>query len=953
MRKFLLFICCLICISQVSAQTGSIRGKITDKKTKEAIVGSTVTVVGTYSGAVTDMNGNYEIKNLKPGDYNIKAVFIGYKEIIYNGVKVTPDATVTLNLALTELTAEIGAVEVLGQKTIVDLESGKSSTKVTSEDIKDMNVKDVQSIVANQAGVSQNPDGLQIRGGRVYETQYLVDGINAQDPLAGTGFGVDIAANAISDIEVITGGVGAEYGEGTSGVVLTRIKEGTDRFRIGGSYYRDNLFFNDKSQWNTDMLSLSLGGPLVKNKLFYFASFNMELTDEFFRNPASQLRSSLYPDEDFVFVTTKKDWLQWYKENKQEIWAPRQDNKWSNTFKLTYNIKQGQKLSISNQNSVNINQNTRSLQIIGNNTIVTPGYQYLYSLNPDNATTYTHKSNLTIIQYLNLFSKELSMDVSVARLFTNLRADANGRPFRPETIDRIYDPQSIVSDPVSVYNPGDSVLFVNPGPGLYNNGGISTLWHDHYAQEYTFKLKFNYAPSNAHFISFGFDHKEQEYQWVDVTRPWIGSPIIIDDSTRMPSSSIGQSNDIWKVKPATGGIFAQDEIRYKGIILNLGIRLNYWAPGAFADNAVNDPNAPVIDAVRESYLANTTGFLGRKYKFRLLPKLRISFPVSENNVLYFNYGHLSRLPHPRFVYAGLDPVYQNRSFLSNLGNPDLNPEVTVSYEVGIKTQITSNFAITATAFYNDKFDYIVSRRIIVKDQTGRFVEKSFNINQDYARIRGFEVTLNRRIQRWFSATFSGAYQIATGKSNSASESALQIKQTGSVSPTVEQYLAWDRPLDFKLMMIFKPDSNFKVLTVPLKNFRFFVISTYKSGLRYTPYYQNGITQTGRPIYEEDERNPYSQLGKPWYNTDLKITRDISIKKKQAIGISLEVKNVFNNKNAAIINPVTGGAYELGDQLPNSYRDPMYPDPQDNGAPPFNPARYLAPRQVLAGITWQF
>jgi hypothetical protein len=66
-----------------------------------------------------------------------------------------------------------------------------------------------------------------------------------------------------------------------------------------------------------------------------------------------------------------------------------------------------------------------------------------------------------------------------------------------------------------------------------------------------------------------------------------------------------------------------------------------------------------------------------------------------------------------------------------------------------------------------------------------------------------------------------------------------------------------------------------------------------------------------------------------------------------------VKNLFNNKNAAIINPVTGKAYELGDQLPNGYRDPNYPDPQDNGAPPFNPARYLTPRQMMLGLTWQF
>jgi outer membrane receptor protein involved in Fe transport len=936
MKKFLHIIILVFIANLAYAQTGVLKGKVIDRKTKETVIGATVSIVGTYYAVPTDVNGNYTINNIKPGDYSVKIVYLGYKEQLNNGIKITNGSTTTLNVQLSEVTAEIGMVEVLGQKTIVDLESGKSSAKVTAEDIKDMSVKDVQSIVANQAGVSQNPDGLQIRGGRVYETQYLVDGINAQDPLAGTGFGVEIAANAINDIEVITGGVGAEFGEGTSGVVLTRIREGGDRVRVNGSYFRDNLGFNERSQWNTDMFSLSLGSPVpfTKKKLTFFGSVNMELTDEFFKTPARQLHSSLVPKND-------------------SIWAPRQDNKWSNTLKFTYNIKPGKKISISNQNSLNINQNTRSLQIIGNNAIVTPGYQYLFSLNMDNASTYTHKSNLTIIQYLNLFNSKLSMDVSAARLFTNLRADANGRPFRPSTIDQIYDPQSIVTDPVSVYNPGDSVIFVNPGPGLFNNGGVSTLWHDHYAIENTFKVKFNYTPNKANFISFGIEHKEQEYQWVDVTRPWIGAPIIIDDTTTTASSSIGQTNDIWKVKPATGGIFIQDEIRYKGIIMNLGMRLNYWAPGKFADQSVEDPNAPVIDPIRESYRNNSTEILGRRYKFRLLPKLRISFPVSENNVLYFNYGHLSRLPHPRFVYAGLDPVYQNRSFLSNLGNPDINPEVTVSYEVGIKTQVTSNFAITATAFYNDKYDYIVSRRIIVKDQTGRFVEKNFSINQDYARIRGFEVTLNRRIKKYLSVSFSGAYQIATGKSNSAQESQLQILQNGAVSPTVEQYLAWDRPLDFKLMIIFKPDTSFRIGRVNFNNFRVFFNSTYKSGLRYTPNIQNGVTPTGRPIYEPDELNPFSEIGSAWWNTDIRITRDVPIKRGQVLSFSFEVKNLFDNKNAAIINPVTGRAYEAGDPLPNGFRDPNYPDPQDNGAPPFNPARFLTPRQVMFGVMWQF
>ena len=143
----------------------------------------------------------------------------------------------------------------------------------------------------------------------------------------------------------------------------------------------------------------------------------------------------------------------------------------------------------------------------------------------------------------------------------------------------------------------------------------------------------------------------------------------INDSLSTPSTRLGRSSDFWQVRPSNGGFFFADEINYKGIIANLGLRLNYWAPGRFVDDAVANPEAPVLDAVRAAYLDQSFALLGRRWKARLLPRIRVSFPVTENNVLYFNYSHAMRMPHPRFVYAGLDPVYQDRSFLANLGTP--------------------------------------------------------------------------------------------------------------------------------------------------------------------------------------------------------------------------------------------------------------------------------------------
>ena len=68
-------------------------------------------------------------------------------------------------------------------------------------------------------------------------------------------------------------------------------------------------------------------------------------------------------------------------------------------------------------------------------------------------------------------------------------------------------------------------------------------------------------------------------------------------------------------------------------------------------------------------------------------------------------------------------------------------------------------------------------------------------------------------------------------------------------------------------------------------------------------------------------------------------------------INIGIKNLFNNLNSAIINPVTGRAYQYGDATPNSWNDPLYPDLQAPLSPyPYDPSRYLAPRQIKFGIS---
>jgi len=919
------------------AQTGTLRGVVTDQENGEPLPGASIVIVGTYLAAVTDFDGRYVIKEIKPGDYSVKVQTMGYGTKQFNDITINLSKSTVLDVELSAAKEMLQTITVVGRKSQVDLEKASSEITFTTEDIENLNVRDVKELIGMQAGVTKTQDGLQIRGARVYETEYIVDGVSAQDPLAGTGFGVNVASSSIQQLELITGGAGAEYGGGSSGVINTKIREAGDKFDISGSYQRD--FFGSSSEstsFNTEIAEISMGLPIpgTNKKLTLFANATMFITDTYFGKEANQLYSSLVANS-----TT---------------WAPRQQNSFTNTFKVGWKVKPGVKLTVTNQHSLNINQNSRSLQIVGFDAILTPGFQYARSNNLDNATTYTHQSNLLAINYNHLLSTKWGLQMSVGHLFTNLRADANGRPFREGTVSQIYDEDEINTYPIGIFNRNDpqGIIYTLPGNGLVNNGGITPIWHDHYAEEITIKAKTNYFPNKTHKFSFGLEHVFQEYQWADVSRPWVGAPIKLNDSTFTPSISVGSSNDIWFVQPQKGGIFVQDQINYKGVIATIGLRMNYWAPGKFADDAINDPNSPVIDQVRQDYLEKTIPFAGLRWKARLLPRLNVSFPVTANNVLYFSYGHSMRTPHPRFMYAGLNPVYLDQSFLSNLGNPDIDPEVNVSYEIGFKTLITSDLGMSVAAYNNNRFDYIVARRVIVKDQTGRPVTKTMYINQDYAKITGIEVSLNWRIGKHFSTFANVGYQVARGKSNSARESSLQIAQNGEVALTSEQYLAWDRPWKVSAGVTFNPDTSMRVL----HGLRIFWDFNYTSGYRYTPQIKTGENDLGRPIYEPDLSQYLQAKASPWFNSDIKMSYQIRIGKgKGGIIFSLEMRNAFNNKNAQIINPVTGRAYEYGDDVPTSWRDPRpeFNGPQEQGLDPRNPARYLAPRQILWGLAFKF
>ena len=938
-RSYILlsFLFLLISSFPVSAQSpGSITGKIVDSKTGEGLPSVNVLVKGTYYGASSDIDGKFIIGKVNPGVYNISITLLGYKAVEYTGIKVETGKPVELNVKLEESALTLGKeVVIIGEKPLFDIEQTSSSRTVSGEDIKVAAVQTVQDMVGLQTGVVESDNQIHIRGSRGYENAYLVDGVPVQDILGGTGFGLQVSPDAIQEMEVITGGYAAEYGQATSGVISITTKDGSTTYHGGASYKTDRIWGDSRANFNTDILSATLGGPVpfasavLPGDLSFFGTFNGNITDGYTRwvqmigsngTPVGyevvaphDLRSSIFYGSRFT---------------------PRDANDYSWTGKVTWKPEATEKLSYTYNQSVSIDQNSSTIQTATEYQEPSPGYQYTFKNILDSANVFTQINIQQVLSWTHTLNDKAFYEIHLSRYTAHVRGDANGKDYT-----HYNQPKDIVTYPIQYYNLGKDTVGVIPGDGFYDTGGPFE-WRDHYISDYSVKVDFTNNFTEKNKFKTGIESHFQNLQMIDITDPWI--------------KPLGLNNDIYNVSPASGDLYAQDNITIHGMILNFGMRFDYWFPGKYVDDAVNNPNVPLAsNEIRQQYIQNTFSFFGRRWKGRISPRLGISHPVSDNQTLFFSYGHFSKLPQPTYVYSKLTSS-SAQSTEQTIGNPNLNPETTVAYELGLRNQITEDDVLTVTAYYKDIFDYITART--VQATSVRFSSGTYTtyINSDYARTRGLEVEYNKRISTNFNSTLSGSYSIATGKSSASNQALYDLVTTGVETTIKENYMPWDRPLQASLNLNYKVPKNeplFGFAPGVLDNYSFFVRFFYESGMRYTPLLPAGHDDQGRPLYVTDYNNIDGSVGQNWFYINLNFDKNMEYAGMK-ITLSLEVENLLDNKNTQIVNAVTGRAYEYGDNTNGN--DPRYPQLQGTISPyPYDPSRYLAPRTAKVGIGIQF
>ena len=480
MKKIIIIIVLLFCIGSLFAQqTGNIEGVVTDAETGETLPGVNIILKGTYFGAATNIDGKFRINSIAVGNYNVTVSLIGYTAVEYTGIEIEPNKTKTIDVKLKETVLTLGQeVVVIGDKPLMDVEETQSKRTVSREEIEVAVVENIQGIVSQQSGVVEADREIHIRGGRSYENAFLVDGVSVQDPLSGTGFGLQLSANAIEEVEVITGGYNAEYGQATSGVVNVKTREGRSSFNGSVSYKRDDLGNSESfSVFNTDVLELSLSGPEPITSFFlpaigidipgdisFFTSFYSGITDGitqgYYKPTADQLNSSTFGGTRF---------------------APRAENSYFWLAKLTYRYSPTLKFGYSFNQSVSINQNSQSLQSNLEFVEPSPGYQYTFQNILDNANTFTHNNIFHNLNLTHTLNPSTFYEVKFNYFFTNLRADANGFDWT-----NYSEPKDFVNFPIQYFNEDRDTVGVIPGDGFWDVGNPFT-YRDHYLEEYSIK----------------------------------------------------------------------------------------------------------------------------------------------------------------------------------------------------------------------------------------------------------------------------------------------------------------------------------------------------------------------------------------------------------------------------------------------------------------------------------
>ncbi len=893
----------------LAGTTGKVAGVVKDKKTGEAIPGANVALLGAggsiFTGAVTDLKGNYAILNVLPGSYAVRCSFVGYRETVVRGVGVRADFTTTVDFSVESEAIQLGqAMEVVATRPLVQRDQTGSVRFTAFEDMKNMPLRGYDAVTALQAGVTDfGGAGLYVRGGRREEVAYYVDGFSQQDLLTGVSR-TAINNNAIDQVNVFVGGFSAEYGRAMSGVVNVVTKEGGRKY--SGSIETITDEFTNRSWLKTPSFGYnnfdgSFSGPLVPNndRITFYISAERRGRDD--RSPKGNV-SAYSLDSLYTFGKDKYMTVDDYNKLKKGLLPHNDLQGWTWQGKLTFKMSNDLNLKIGLIGSKNI-WNTYSQHYRYDLSHTAHNRDYSSSAFARLTYTVNPKTFLTVGGNFFLTRRE----AGDGRYFNNLKG--YGRPKGNPNFDKealFYLGDNLATPDSLAFDAGNNFTWNAGDEGHVLREYLKT--RSFYITPIKFDITSQVTPH--HEMQAGFDVQKHTlrsfdhlFAYLDYRGPYVdannrGGFADLDaygykfDWNTNQVVAVNSGPDGAK-KPVLAAFYVQDKVEYQGLVINAGLRYDYLGAKT---STIKNPQVPLGG---DSKL-DAADLAGTKAYQKVSPRLGVGFPITDKILFHANYGKFYQQPDLENLYVG-DAYLEYKAPLGGyyraFGNPNLKPEETTAYEVGFTRQLGGSASLDITAYYKD------TRNLVqVEAVPSNPAQFATYVNKDFGTVKGFDVSLTLRRTHRTQANLGYSLMFATGTgSNPESQRniAWQFEPGLTEPPTVIAPLNFDQRhkltanLDYRLG---EKDGPALGGTHPLSNAGINFLFKAGSGFPYTPtFVYNEVTLasvSSRPS------GPINSSYGPWnIQLDLKANKEFIVGQNR-VSLYAVVINLLNRRNVA-------------------------------------------------------
>ncbi|HXF95797.1 MAG TPA: TonB-dependent receptor [Gemmatimonadales bacterium] len=942
--------------SALAAQqtTGKIEGTVADQA-GVPIAGAQVLLVGTSFGAITNAQGYYFINNVPVGTYTLRAQFIGYAPTELRGLRVLGGQTLTADVRMQSSAVVLGGVTIeAAANPIVPRDQVATKTIVTGELVDRLPVDDVRNVINLTPGVVESGSalGVSIRGGRPGEANVYIDGAPVRASNSG-GQRVSLGTNAVEEASVTTGALGVEFSDAQSGVVSFTTRAGHERLEGSLSYESDEPFGNSLGH-GFNRFEGNIGGPVpgVENLRFFFSAVargaRSDFAPIFGGEPVPGPRGL---DNVASFIADGVDTTVAGVEVPRFVQATGECGKFGSdanplaqSIKNNYGVEcEGQIFPMNWSSQQQLQGNLQYTYGTGSSVRLTgiasgtqgrgwPGTAVA------NAALFGGRHDWSRLAVLNWFHQVSKTTEQALSLNLNLSWQRDNQISGP--LDPDYE---LDSREKALGMEFGTMKFNFPFPfpidediirNIRTNTGLRVPLLDRNDLRNAQPHRVNpYGMAGGGWFTQGFDvggtlYRETRYTGRFIVdwqanryhRFTLGADASKTNLRFWSSGFLRQSfMDAYVVDPVKFGVFAADRLDLGDVVLEGGLRYDYFdanalfpkVPGRIFSHPAWDNNdyEGSLAAVFDESKSHTT----------LSPRVRVSFPVTENTGFRLSYSHQVQTPDFNTLASGINNDLSFTNTNDAFGR-DVTFGKTILFEFGIRHAFSQDMVLDISAYNKDKVSDLAYRILPFEDPLNPGDTLLVNVltNADFGNIRGVDIKLDRRVGNYLNASVAYTFQVAKSTGSDPFSylrtTSRQISQvTQSRVPPPQAILPTDdnRTHNLNATVALSLPSDWRQGTTLgriLRDVDAFLTARVQSGLPYTRLNVAGTpTLAVRTAFGliSTQAEPINSSRLPWTkNIDLRVNKGFRVRNAD-VTLFADVRNLFNFRNVQNVFAETG------------------------------------------------